>query len=730
MKLKDRIQQFEKAAGSNVRQGLRVVHKGIRQGVQLAQKGVPHVNPPEVNPTRSSAVVEDPEMPTTAAATDTLTAPTPTTTTTTPTTTTKLPSGVVPPSPDDGRYDFSYFQAWYDSLHATLSATNVLPTFESDQQTHPDPNVQNFLLTLTTIDAAWNGQKAAQTLVDQLGKAKQPPTSPEELARAQKALQDATQMVNDLLLTGEEAARVLLHTDSVLAHFVSSDYDDSNLMTLAVLQSATPKGLAAWCDRGDAPTQQLFRLLRSADLMRVFLQHGGPKNGAYGRAMELHEQLSAHQHTATIDPDAHRIDPVLERLALAVALELCINLTSFGTKHHIDPVQRYVHYEQAYLLGELDPAFPTFTVWELRNVVNSDVPDEQLGWGRQCLKNYRPDLVLTDDPQWRYCRIVKTDVAYKVPDWYKEPRSMDQILSGGGKCGPRAWYGRFACKSFGIPTWGCKQPGHAAMTRWTTKGWMTCLGAGFPYSYWENRGGLDFLLETQARAALGTDQMYLQMVLRLEWLAIFYKESNKTIVDKCMPSSDSPWWALSMMQRKTVARIPQSKPARQSDNFKIVQTHIETVQAQPDSLETIHRDLTTGRITVPAVAFGNSSRKADVMKSFLGGRQVFLKEDAVVAYVLNTDLISPLAERYRLSCRICTVHRFEQPLQLTVSVESTAADNSSTLHEIPIPYTMGMWEATEHVEVEIALKGNTTLSFARPNQQFGIALKDVELLPV
>jgi hypothetical protein len=259
---------------------------------------------------------------------------------------------------------------------------------------------------------------------------------------------------------------------------------------------------------------------------------------------------------------------------------------------------------------------------------------------------------------------------------------------------------------------------------------MTCLGAGFPYSYWENRGGLDFLLETQARAAFGTDRMYLQRVLRLEWLAIFYKESNKTIVDKCMPSSDSPWWALSMMQRKTVARIPQSKPARQSDNFKIVQTHIETVQAQPDSLETIHRDLTTGRITVPAVAFGNSSRKADVMKSFLGGRQVFLKEDAVVAYVLNTDLISPLAERYRLSCRICTVHRFEQPLQLTVSAESTAAGNSSTLHEIPIPYTMGIWEATEHVEVEIALKGNTTLSFARANQQFGFALKDVELLPV
>lgn len=77
-----------------------------------------------------------------------------------------------------------------------------------------------------------------------------------------------------------------------------------------------------------------------------------------------------------------------------------------------------------------------------RMAINSDAPNDELGWCRQSLMNYRPDIVLSSDPQWRYCQIVRTDVPYQNPVWYKKKRSYDQILSGGGKCGPRA------CKSY------------------------------------------------------------------------------------------------------------------------------------------------------------------------------------------------------------------------------------------------------------------------------------------
>jgi hypothetical protein len=56
------------------------------------------------------------------------------------------------------------------------------------------------------------------------------------------------------------------------------------------------------------------------------------------------------------------------------------------------------------------------------------------------------------------------------------------------------------------------------MARWTSEGWMTCLGAAFKYSYWGDRGGDDFLVETQARSAVESEEAYLQQALRLEWM--------------------------------------------------------------------------------------------------------------------------------------------------------------------------------------------------------------------
>ena len=201
-----------------------------------------------------------------------------------------------------------------------------------------------------------------------------------------------------------------------------------------------------------------------------------------GRAVQIYHLIQPSHH------------PVLQRLALAVALELANLYQLFNKKGYTDALQRYVHYEQAFLLGELDPDFSHFNVWELRQVVNLDATEDKLSVGQQSVLNYRPNLALTQDAAWRYCFIVKSDVDYTNPDWYKDSPSYDQILLGGGKCGPRAWYGWFICKAFGIPTWGVKQPGHAAMMRWTRNGWTVLLGGG--RSWWDDQGGLDFFLKT------------------------------------------------------------------------------------------------------------------------------------------------------------------------------------------------------------------------------------------
>ena len=60
-------------------------------------------------------------------------------------------------------------------------------------------------------------------------------------------------------------------------------------------------------------------------------------------------------------------------------------------------MKRYLHYEKAHLDGELDPAFGDFGTWEYRMVVSCDAPDETLAWGREMLRNYRPDLIRNNE---------------------------------------------------------------------------------------------------------------------------------------------------------------------------------------------------------------------------------------------------------------------------------------------------------------------------------------------
>jgi hypothetical protein len=340
-------------------------------------------------------------------------------------------------------YDVQYFSQWMDSLEGKLKAT--LPVLNEETA---------FVDACRAVQSSNQAKLAAEKILDQISK--QNPVNQEELAVAQEAVATATSALGDAKATCQAVAVTILDQQQGPFYDGMSVLNVGDLITYTILKQAGAKKLADWCQRGSGETDTLLTFLhQNVDLQREFLQAGGAAKGEYGRAVELYYQL-----LPTTDGN-----PVLQRLAMAVALELCNPVAHFGLPHtFVDPVQRYVHYEQAFLFGELDPFFEYFSVWELRNAVNSDATDEELGWGRQSLMNYRPGLVYLDDPQWRYCRIVRTDVGYANPDFYKEPRSYDQILSGGGKCGPRAWYGRFACKCFGIPTFGFRQPGHAAVS--------------------------------------------------------------------------------------------------------------------------------------------------------------------------------------------------------------------------------------------------------------------------
>jgi len=148
-----------------------------------------------------------------------------------------------------------------------------------------------------------------------------------------------------------------------------------------------------------------------------------------------------------------------------------------------DQVARYLHYEKAYLDGELDPAFKDMTVFECRFITNHGCSDEELAWCREMMRNYRPDHITRPDYKWRYAYIVKTDVPYMSTRHDPElGMPAQQAVALGGVCGRRAYFGRLATRAFGIPARRSTQKGHGAMCHWTPDGWVICFGAWWSHA--------------------------------------------------------------------------------------------------------------------------------------------------------------------------------------------------------------------------------------------------------
>jgi hypothetical protein len=268
------------------------------------------------------------------------------------------------------------------------------------------------------------------------------------------------------------------------------------------------------------------------------------------------------------------------------------------------------------------------------------------------------------------------------------------------------------------------------MMRWTRSGWDTCLGAGIDVSWWEDRGGRDFWYEAHARNACGSDTAaYAQQVLRLEWMGFWKRENASHVRRQGRPDPNSVWYSLALLQRRRLASLAthQLSYPMASEEGRIDNKIGALLRQQPVSeCEAMFVEHETGAIVIPAARFTASS-KVTVLPSFSGGQQLLVKEDGNIQYDIPTTLLpANVVGHYRLTCRVATAHRSEQPLSLTVT-----AGESSVTSTLPLPYTMGLWGETEAVQVVIdAAAGMTQLRLSRPHQQFGFALKEIRLMPV
>lgn len=325
-----------------------------------------------------------------------------------------------------------------------------------------------------------------------------------------------------------------------------------------------------------------------------------------------------------------------------------------------------------------------------------------------------------------------------LPEWKTGcPRTYQQMISGGGKCGPRAWFGRFVCKSFGIPTWGVRQPGHAAMSRWVpiilpsssnlydASGsccWRICLGGpNWKKSYWENQRGEDFEMDVKARECM---ELY-DVVFWLECLAKGSRDSVQS----------SFWLTLSQMQKKEIAalgmircRVPEPKITITGGGEDVIrQVYKESGKGKELQIERT-TDSHGQRIILPvdsSVRSGNHTNDVIYMRSYGPTKGIGTKQQVhlVGNGSITFELMLKTSTVYYLQARIVTVHDNQQPLRLQV----TNSNHSAASYDIPIPYTKGYWDMTEGIQVRLNA-GRNRLCFYRQNG-LGLTIQEFLLVP-
>lgn len=506
-----------------------------------------------------------------------------------------------------------------------------------------------------------------------------------------------------------------------LESFLASDKLDAKLVKAAVLAQATPRGLAEFAQQGKEQEALIAQLLGDAALMKQMLVAGGANEGKYGRAMEIYAAIRKASPKAS--------EGALQRLALATALEHAVPLKQVPPEavkdapQVVDPVKRYLHFEKAFLAGELDPAFKSLTAWEYRNVVNGDETEGALAWGREMLRNYRPDHISNPDYRWRYSKAVKTEVKYGSADQKNDlPANQlyQNIIMTGGVCGRRAWFGGFMLRAFGIPSVRRPQNGHAALAHWTPAGWVINFGAGWDWGWTKYGEGIDFEQYTQARKY---EEAFLP-VLRAQWIGDVVGE--KRVFGMCDEPSGF-WNAAALYRQRSIVEaakvaslgaVGQDIAEANVSKEKDVAVHVEVTEG--DKKVEVSPD---GVITIPAVACVNTSTNKSTiafMKSNLGGLQMHyerVSQPATFEYTFS----APKAGTYDLAARVVTVSP-DQNLSLTVN-------HAAEPVVVNMPYTLGRWQTSAPVRITLE-QGKNVLTFDRKPEYRGLTIKDFTLTPV
>lgn len=517
---------------------------------------------------------------------------------------------------------------------------------------------------------------------------------------------------------------------SDLSSTLTSDALDAKLMRVAVLTHGTPRGFAEFAQQGAAEQKLLEEFMADDELMRQVLEAGGANGGEYGEMMQVYHKLLAASERA------RERGSIFQRLALGMAIQMPfpyapgemskegVHGIMYRTRSDVDLVKRYLHYEKAYLDKELDPLFDTLNTWECRFVATGSYSEEDMAWFRQMLRTYRPDIITMEDYKWRYIRFIKSDVPYTSTT--HDPSlgtPAQEHIALGGICGRRAFLGRLSTRAFGIPSRASTQSGHGAMSHWTPDGWVICLGAWWSIAWCGPQGGLDFLLDSQAREF---DDY--QLVRRAQWIGDAYGEPDTSIRQGRLGREGGLWNSLAFVKKQIIVEKAKVEALELVGGMKLGESDEllgdevgEEIEI-PDQFKEV-KLAEDGSIHMPAVACYSPRKSSDrilFLKSWEEGYQLHYARLGQRPELFKYRVEVPAAGEYELIAEAATV---SPNLQMLVRV------NRDEPVPFDMPYTHGMWKPSEPVKLKLEEGRNTISVTARvPNR--GVSIKSWTLKPV
>ena len=510
------------------------------------------------------------------------------------------------------------------------------------------------------------------------------------------------------------AARVVMKD---IESFLGGGKEQAIMAKFALLTHATPNRLAGFAQKGDEEKALIDKLLNDDKLVVQVMTMEGARGGNYGQAMR--------NYTAIQKAIERSHEGFFQVWALAASLQYTDETYIYPDVPAADSlVKYYQNYLKAYDAGILDPAFSKLggTGWDYRFVFPDSYTLEDIDWVRNMIRNYRPDHT-REEYNWRYCRIVRTDVPYVGGvDRSGMPEDLSNIQKfflEGGICGPRAFVGQISCYAFGIPTRRAPSPGHGAMARWTPDGWTPVLGPGFAFCSVDGLPGLEFLLLSQCHKQ---PEPYKQ-VLNCEWLGNALGEDGVTGY-----GSGGGFWKLLAFYRKLALVEDAAIKDIGVTGEELAESNTEAAAEKVDQIELTDAQKTIvtgaeGVITIPSAAAASTvnTDKLRFMHTIDGNEvQVHYALGAAQPEMLKYSVDAPADGKYELTAEVCTV---------TMGREFMLRLNRRTLVNMALPYTKGNWGETKPVLIDLK-KGSNSFQFAVRAPNKGLSIKKFKLKPV